>query len=508
MAEGNIQVQRGRRTGRRTGGGTTPRTLLPLRRVSSHLSNSISCWYCDFKSSVFNEPLFQFGRKYFRWLRIWFSIGMGFSLTTLIGVTLIILLESARALNLYNGIPWLNNILNGSIFGSYSSLYNITVADIGYMCISSIISVSIHELGHALSATSEGIQIEYTAVFLAVLFPGALVAFNDDLLQMIPRVATLRIYCAGIWHNAALCLVCALTLFLLPFIVYPLYSHGESLMVLDVSRKSPLYGHLSPGDIITMLDGAHVHTTKEWMDISYFLEKQKSQTNKGYCVPNLEIAGSKNPEIMDNKFICPNDLTLFTTISCNSRTNETDHQQTKEHIYCFPAKGVLGEKKCGDGWGNLVKDDGNCLCTDDESCSSPIHMTGVTWVEITFSRHECENKENKCGGSFVFVGDIISMARSIRVTNYQSRWFYGVVCVPVVVEKLLVNIFHVSLMLALLNSLPVYYLDGESILEVALCCFSSLTPRIRELVVRSCLVGGTLICCLLISRILFLVISY
>lgn len=58
--------------------------------------------------------------------------------------------------------------------------------------------VGIHFVG-----SSEGIQIEYTAVFLAVLFPGALVAFNDDLLQMIPRVATLRIYCAGIWHNAA-----------------------------------------------------------------------------------------------------------------------------------------------------------------------------------------------------------------------------------------------------------------------------------------------------------------
>lgn len=154
MAESNFLLQPGRRPGRRSGGGIRPRNLLPLRRVS-HLSNSISCWYCDFKTSVFNEPIFHFGQKYFRWLRIWFSIGMGFSLTTLIGVTAIILLESARALNLYNGFPWLNNTLNGSIFGFYSSVfkYSMSVADIGYMCISSIISVSIHELGHALAAT-------------------------------------------------------------------------------------------------------------------------------------------------------------------------------------------------------------------------------------------------------------------------------------------------------------------------------------------------------------------
>ncbi|KAK9062357.1 hypothetical protein SSX86_019543 [Deinandra increscens subsp. villosa] len=538
MAEGN-NIQ-GRRPARRAAGATPSPSLLPLRRLP-HLSNSISCWYCDFKTSFFNEPLFHFGRKHFRWLRIWFSIGMGFSLTTLIGVTLIMLLESAKALNLYNGIPWLNNILDGSIFGFYSSVfrYSISVADIGYMCISSIISVSIHELGHALAATSEGIPIEYTALFLAVLFPGALVAFNHDLLQIIPRASTLRIYCAGIWHNAALCVVCALTVFLLPFILYPLYSHGESLMVLDVSAESPLYGYLSPGYLITKLDGNHIHTTKEWTEMTYLLDRQIFQTtnhytrNKGYCVPNLVIAESKNAEILDNQFKCPNDLTLFTTISCadsstinDISSNETDRQLTMENIYCFPAKGVLGEKKCGNGWSNVVKNDTNCPCTEDESCSTPVHMPGVSWVEITFSRpysSECTqagnemgssysynkslSEEHKCVGSFVFIGDMISMSRSIRLTEYQPRWLYGFAYFPDLVEKLLVNSFHVSLMLALLNSLPVYYLDGESILEVALCCFGSLTPTRREAVLRSSLVAGTLLCCLLFLRILLFVIS-
>lgn len=44
--------------------------------------------------------------------------------------------------------------------------------------------------------------MEYIAIFLAVLFPGALVALNEELLQALPRNAALRIYCAGIWHNA------------------------------------------------------------------------------------------------------------------------------------------------------------------------------------------------------------------------------------------------------------------------------------------------------------------
>lgn len=375
---------------------------------------------------------------------------------------------------------------------------------------------------------------------MLLLPQGALVAFNHELLQMIPRVATLRIYCAGIWHNAALCVVCALTVFLLPLILYPLYLHGENLMVLDVSAKSPLYGYLTPGDLITKLDGKHIHTSKEWMDMAYLLDKQISQntkhyisSNKGYCIPNLLIAQSKNAEIVDNQFQCPNDLTLFTTISCvdssainDSSSNETDHQQIREHIYCFPAKGVLGEKKCGDGWDKIITNDSNCLCTEDESCSTPIHMPGVAWVEITFSRpysRECSqvgnktgssynnsgSEENACGGTFVFIGDMMSMAHSIWLTEYEPRWLkvYGAEYIPDVIEKLLVNSFHVSLMLALLNSLPVYYLDGESILEVALCCFGSLTPTIREAVLRSSLVAGTLICCLLILKFVLLVIS-
>lgn len=52
---------------------------------------------------------------------------------------------------------------------------------------------------------SEGVQVEYVAIFLAVLFPGALVAFNRASLQALPVVASLRVYCAGIWHNAAVC---------------------------------------------------------------------------------------------------------------------------------------------------------------------------------------------------------------------------------------------------------------------------------------------------------------
>ncbi|KAI3722928.1 hypothetical protein L2E82_34141 [Cichorium intybus] len=55
--------------------------------------------------------------------------------------------------------------------------------------------------------------------------------------------------------------------------------------VLDVSPKSPLYGYLSPGYIITMLDWTHICTTKEWISISHFLEKKKISNKQRVLCP-------------------------------------------------------------------------------------------------------------------------------------------------------------------------------------------------------------------------------
>lgn len=99
-------------------------------------------------------------------------------------------------------------------------------------------------------------------------------------------------------------------------------------------------------------------------------------------------------------------------------------------------------------------------------------MTGLVWVEITYSSpsHECLSlgrnkfpvsetsnpKETNCGGTFVFVGDVISMAYSIQLTSYQPRWTLKFSAyLPNLVERVLIWTFHVSLALALLNSLPV-----------------------------------------------------
>nr|KYP55061.1 hypothetical protein KK1_001266 [Cajanus cajan] len=97
----------------------THRTLLPLHASSSshNVSNTVSCWYCDYKISMFNRPLFHFGRRYSRFFKVWFSIGVGFALSALLGVTLILLWELARTLHLCGGSNKLGSFANTLFFG-------------------------------------------------------------------------------------------------------------------------------------------------------------------------------------------------------------------------------------------------------------------------------------------------------------------------------------------------------------------------------------------------------
>lgn len=124
---------------------------LPLRaspplihRVTATV-NAISCWYCDLKIYALNEPLFRFGRKHTMILKLWFSIGTGFGLTALIGVTWILIWQLFLSSD-----TRLSNLFSSLLFGFSPSL-RISMSDAGYLFISTLVSVSVHEFGHAIA---------------------------------------------------------------------------------------------------------------------------------------------------------------------------------------------------------------------------------------------------------------------------------------------------------------------------------------------------------------------
>lgn len=128
-------------------------------------------------------------------MRAWFSVGVYLSLIALVSISLMLLWESIGVFYFRSGFlsAWLQNLLTSGL--------NISIVDTTIIIMSTILSIVFHEFGHAIAAASEGLQIEYVAIFVAVLFPGAFVALNYDLLQNMPLFSMLRIYCAGIWNN-------------------------------------------------------------------------------------------------------------------------------------------------------------------------------------------------------------------------------------------------------------------------------------------------------------------
>ncbi|KAI5401501.1 Polyadenylate-binding protein rbp47b [Lathyrus oleraceus] len=109
----------------------------------------------DYKFTFFNKPIYLFGRRYAKFFRLWFSIGVGFSLSLMLAVTLILFWELATALHLCGDSIKFRSIAAELLFGFPHLLsgLRLSLADAGYICISTVISVFVHEFGHALAAT-------------------------------------------------------------------------------------------------------------------------------------------------------------------------------------------------------------------------------------------------------------------------------------------------------------------------------------------------------------------
>ncbi|KAK3023740.1 hypothetical protein RJ639_044405 [Escallonia herrerae] len=369
----------------------------------------------------------------------------------------------------------------------HDSKLSISLADLGYVCVATIVSVSAHEFGHALAAaSSEGLPMEYVAVFFAVLFPGALVAFNHEMLQALLRPAALRVYSAGIWHNAALCAICALALLFLPLIFYPFYIHGESPMVLEVSSTSPFSGFLSPGDLIVSFHGVQIHSAKEWMEMTALFDEQTFQDwkhnsnskglmrvdgKKGYCVPSSLIEESKLIQLLDNQTTCAKELTAFETFSCLGSSslddsNREDSHENRKSIHYLTAKDIVKLEKCGDGWVKTGGNKSSCQCSEVETYCYP-----------------------QSGEAFgVHISCLSNLSASQRPAAREMHMRLG------------------RYPIGLGNTWQVYFLDGESILEVTLCFSSLLSPRQRRVCLESCLFGGTLVFIITSLRIFFLTI--
>lgn len=84
----------------------------------------------------------------------------------------------------------------------------------------------------------EQVRVNGFGMFFMAVYPGAFVDLYTEHLTVISPMRQLRIYCAGVWHNAVLVLVGLVFLWSLPYLLVPIYVTGQGAVVLNVLKVS------------------------------------------------------------------------------------------------------------------------------------------------------------------------------------------------------------------------------------------------------------------------------
>ncbi|ONK55182.1 uncharacterized protein A4U43_UnF6740 [Asparagus officinalis] len=163
-------------------------------------------------------------------------------------------------------------------------------------------------------------------------------------------------------------------MFLLPFVLSPLYVHGEAPTV-EVPQTSALSGYLSHGDVITAVDGSRIRYPSDWTKKMIQINSQMLQTTfsgkKGYCVPHSWLVETNITRRIEDNFSCPGELAIFASIPCLSSSlsdgirNEDRNANRTVTKQCLNAKYVIKLKKCGDGWEVTGSDQTSCACLEE-----------------------------------------------------------------------------------------------------------------------------------------------
>lgn len=98
-----------------------------------------------------------------------------------------------------------------------------------------------HELGHALAAAREDVQLFGLGILVAFIIPIAYVHISSEQLTSLPLKNQLRITCAGIWHNIVLATIAATVLMLSTWLWAPFYSLGNGIYVKTILPVSERY---------------------------------------------------------------------------------------------------------------------------------------------------------------------------------------------------------------------------------------------------------------------------
>ncbi|KAJ8927829.1 hypothetical protein NQ314_019712 [Rhamnusium bicolor] len=394
------------------------------------------------KTKAFNRLIIRWGTSRPRFLHLWFSLGL-YATLILLPVAIVLLLYSLFQ-NFSSSSGESKLAIEPIIPG-----VNLPASELGYYSLTLILCSVVHELGHALAAVLEDVNIIDIGANILFVLPAAYVNLSTDKFSSLTRKGTLKILCAGIWHNLILTFVAFVLFLSLPFLFSTFYHVNKGVTVINMARRSPLSGYrgLDIGDTIFKINECKVYDENSWYDCLGNLSGYKS----AYCIESDLIHGldesiplkhleNGNLDCCDNKKsknICFEYLDMADGIL-----------ELPTHA-CLPARAIV-EKST-----NFCSSDSH-NCPNNLYCFRPILANGTNLFKIN-----CNTKD------VIYLGLTSDIYRTVEVSSYiPKNLLFTTTDLPDVITKFVKYTAVFSLGLAIVNTIPFMYMDGQHIAEV------------------------------------------
>ncbi|XP_028333105.1 membrane-bound transcription factor site-2 protease [Gouania willdenowi] len=412
----------------------------------------LSPFHVRWQTTVFNRLFAYCARINPRVLYIWFSGGLVFGIAAMVG-SVVLLVKTLQQ-------TYAQMTTDNPRIGGQQALqvvvpgFNLPTSQLGYFFSALLLSGVIHELGHAVAALREQVRVNGFGMFVFVVYPGAFVDLFTTHLNLVSPAQQLRIFCAGVWHNFVLCVAALAFLFLLPVLLFPVYSTGSGALVTEVVQGSAADGPrgLSVGDIVTGLESCPVRGVEDWTSC---LSHLSHVPQTGYCIPVASLqpswAHGRAFRRLDGTMDCCSNSSL--TDLCFSYMKPQAKNSREREYACMPVRKMVM---------------GTPVCRVNSDCSTHAHTASVCVTPSLENQTRFIRVTHPPNTHMLFVGYPPHLQYAVSLTNFVPRFSFLHLDLPVFIETFCKYVVSLSGALAVVNSVPCFALDGQWMLNALL----------------------------------------
>lgn len=325
---------------------------------------------------------------------------------------------------------------------------NLPLSEIFYYSLTLISCSIIHELGHALSAVSENVHLVDVGANLWFIIPVAFVNLSTERFNSLSNEKSLKILCAGIWHNIVQTFIAFLLYHSLPFMFSSIFLINSGVTVTEIAKLSPLAGNrgLNVGDTITNINDCKIFDENSWYDCLAKTGRSKA----AFCIQSSLI--NTLDESIPLKHLENGNLEC-----CDEKQNNNicfEYLDSPDGILEIPSHACLP--------GRYIVEKSSYFCTnyphkcpENFYCFSPILSNTTNLFKI------------KAGQRIViYIGLATDLYNTLEVSSYIPNFYFKTTKFPDTLTKFLKYIIVFSLGLAFINVLPFKYTDGQYIVQI------------------------------------------